>query len=291
MNAAAAMAEQLAVGEVAPGRRAVVGQEHRRAAMRADVNRARDQLLAGAALAGDQHGQVVALQPLDLLDDAGHRGAGAEKPGQQRLERRDRRPGPAGAGGRSRAAHSAKPCRATAAIIRSRRITGWPIGRGEATSAEARAVGDRGRAARRRSRRGRTASPCAADARQRARRVGVAAGDGDHAHVAAGELDEDDGAVGRRRLRAAPRRSRAPSSSGSAAASTIRRTIASSASAGEMTYSPVPIVGQQRLRGVGVVEIALGAELLEDRAAPCSDGARRPSARRFRRRAGRARDG
>ena len=51
------------------------------------MNRARDQLLAGAALAGDQHGEVVALQPLNLIDDPVHRGAGADEAGQQRLER------------------------------------------------------------------------------------------------------------------------------------------------------------------------------------------------------------
>ena len=86
-EAAAPVAEQLAVGQIASGRRAVVGQEHRGAAVRADVDRARDELLAGAALAGDQHGQVVALQPLNLFDDARHRGAGGEEAGQQRLER------------------------------------------------------------------------------------------------------------------------------------------------------------------------------------------------------------
>ena len=36
---------------------------------------------------GDQHGQVVALQALDLLRDALHGGAGADEAGQQRLER------------------------------------------------------------------------------------------------------------------------------------------------------------------------------------------------------------
>ena len=128
------MAEQLAVGEIAAGRRAVVGQEHRRAAVRSDVNGARDQLLARAALAGDQHGQVVALQPLNLLDDARHRGAGAEESRQQRLERAIDRRLDRRASDRSRAAHSANPCRATAAIIRRRRITGWPSGRGDATS-------------------------------------------------------------------------------------------------------------------------------------------------------------
>src|SRR5215470_3561946 len=68
-KAAAAMSEQLAVSELASRGRAVVGEEHRRVAMRADVNRAGDELLARAALAGDQHRQVVALQALNLLDE------------------------------------------------------------------------------------------------------------------------------------------------------------------------------------------------------------------------------
>ena len=55
-----------------------------------------------------------------------------------------------------------------------------------------------------------------------------------------------------------------PSRSGSAAASTIRRTIASSASAGEMTYSPGADRRQEPLGVVGVGEVAFGAELLED---------------------------
>ena len=43
--------------------------------------------LPGTAFAGDEHREVVPLQPLDLLDDARHGGAGREEPGQQRLER------------------------------------------------------------------------------------------------------------------------------------------------------------------------------------------------------------
>ena len=84
---AAAVAEQLTVGELARGGRAVVGKERGGAAWRADVNRAGDELLAGAALAGDQHREVVALQPLNLIDHPVHRGAGADEAGQQRLER------------------------------------------------------------------------------------------------------------------------------------------------------------------------------------------------------------
>ena len=48
---------------------------------------ARDEVLAGAALARDQHRQVVALQPLNLFGDAVHRRARADEAGKQRLER------------------------------------------------------------------------------------------------------------------------------------------------------------------------------------------------------------
>ena len=48
---AAAMAEQLTVGQVAAGGGAVVRQKHRAAAQRADMDGACDQLFAGAALA------------------------------------------------------------------------------------------------------------------------------------------------------------------------------------------------------------------------------------------------
>ena len=40
-----------------------------------------DQLLARAALAGDEHRQVVALQPLNLVDHTVHGGAGAYEAG------------------------------------------------------------------------------------------------------------------------------------------------------------------------------------------------------------------
>ena len=81
------MAEQLAVGQLARRGGAVVRQEHRRAARRAEVDRARDEVLAGAAFAGDQHGQVVPLHALNLIGEPVHRGAGADESGQERLER------------------------------------------------------------------------------------------------------------------------------------------------------------------------------------------------------------
>ena len=84
---AAPMAEELAVGQLSRGARAVVGQEHAAAPRRPGVDRPRDEVLAGAALAGDEHREVVALHALNLLGDALHRGAGADKSRQQRLER------------------------------------------------------------------------------------------------------------------------------------------------------------------------------------------------------------
>ena len=176
-EAAAPVAEQLAVGQIAVGRRAVVGQEHRRAALRADVDRARDQLLAGAALAGDQHGQVVALQPLDLLDDAAHRGAGAEEAGQQRLERaldrrRRRRRAPAARAPRTARSPAARRRRSSAAAA----STGWPIGRGERDQRDARAVAVAAERLDDHARRGRRRGRATRRARERARGVGVAAG-------------------------------------------------------------------------------------------------------------------
>ena len=79
---AAAMAEQLAVGQFARCRRAVVWEEHRRAAQRSYMDGPRDQLFARAAFSCNQHGEVVALQPLDLFHDPHHRRTGAQKPRQ-----------------------------------------------------------------------------------------------------------------------------------------------------------------------------------------------------------------
>ena len=83
----APVAEQLAVGQITAGRRAVVRKKHGGAPMRPDVNALRDEFLAGAALTGDEHGEVVALQPLNVLDEADHRRAHGDESGQQRLER------------------------------------------------------------------------------------------------------------------------------------------------------------------------------------------------------------
>src|SRR5215210_6756327 len=81
------MSEQLAVGEIATGRSAVIWQERRGVAMRADMNRARDQLLARSALAGNEDGEIVPLQALDLFRYTRHRGACRDKAGQERFER------------------------------------------------------------------------------------------------------------------------------------------------------------------------------------------------------------
>src|SRR5580765_4293249 len=54
--------------------------------MRSDVDGARDELLARAAFARDEHREVVPLQALDLLDHPRHRRAGAQESRQERLE-------------------------------------------------------------------------------------------------------------------------------------------------------------------------------------------------------------
>ena len=50
------------------------------------MDRAGDEVLAGAALPGNQHRQIVALQVLDLVGHALHRRARADESGQERLE-------------------------------------------------------------------------------------------------------------------------------------------------------------------------------------------------------------
>ena len=49
--------------------------------------RASHEVFTRAALAGDQDGEVVALHALDLLEHPIHRGAGADEPWEQRVER------------------------------------------------------------------------------------------------------------------------------------------------------------------------------------------------------------
>src|SRR4029078_11670978 len=63
---AATMSEELTVGLSAGGRGAVVGQEDGAAPRRADMDGARDQLLARAALTGAQNSQILPLQPPDI---------------------------------------------------------------------------------------------------------------------------------------------------------------------------------------------------------------------------------
>ena len=100
-----------------------------RAARRSGVDRAGDQVLAGAALAGDQHRQVVALHALDLIGDALHRGAGADEPRQQRLELPLERAGGGFERALARAAQRSNPWRRTAQSVRNRCSVGAASGR------------------------------------------------------------------------------------------------------------------------------------------------------------------
>ena len=67
------MAEQLALDQLARDRRHVDGNEGPAAALAVIVERARHQLLAGAALAGDHHREVGAHQPRQHAVDLLHR--------------------------------------------------------------------------------------------------------------------------------------------------------------------------------------------------------------------------
>ena len=222
----------------------------------------RHELLAGSALSGDEHGQIVALQSLNLLDDAGHGRARRQESRQQRLERAIARPVD-GSAERSRAAHSANPCCATAAIIRRRagyRMAERPARRDDHEAFTVRVASEWLEEQTSRSRQTGHAAPSGQASRACRRRSPALATTRRRRRL----LHEEHRAVGPETSRSAAAVSR-PSSSGSAAASTIRRTMASSASAGEMTYSPVPMPRQERLGGACVAEIAFGAELFEDR--------------------------
>jgi hypothetical protein len=51
------------------------------------MNRARNEILARAALAGDEHGQVVALESLNLVGQPIHRRSSTDEPWEERFER------------------------------------------------------------------------------------------------------------------------------------------------------------------------------------------------------------
>ena len=177
---------------------------------RAGVDRARDEVLAGAALARDQHREIVALQPLNLLDDALHRGARADEAREQRLERTFERAGAPARAGRSRAEHSVEPlAQRPRTSSETAAATGWPSGRDDDDRREPGALRS---AADRLDRRTRRPPPCCAapPAGERAGAVGIAARPPTTTlHLPRGRLDEDAAACRRRRLRAAPPRPRA----------------------------------------------------------------------------------
>ena len=78
---AALVAEQLRFDDAGGQARAIDGDEGALVELRAIVDGARRQLLAGAGLAGDEHGGVDLGELADLLEDAGERGAGADHVG------------------------------------------------------------------------------------------------------------------------------------------------------------------------------------------------------------------
>ena len=80
---AALVAEQLALDQLARDRRHVDRHERARAALAVIVQRARDQLLAGAGLAVDHHREVGGGEPRDGAVDLLHRRAAADQ--RQRL--------------------------------------------------------------------------------------------------------------------------------------------------------------------------------------------------------------
>ncbi len=225
------MTEQLTVGQLPRRRRAVVGQEHGLAAERSDVNGPRDQLLARAALASDQHREVVALQPLDLVGDA------CASP----LTRRRTQAG---------AARATVPpsCRPAWPAARARRTARIPGARPPPSSARAAPGGAPAAAASRRDEtRGRHVSRPIRSTTTAAGAVGAAlqreACDGAGAVGIDAGVSEQRRSPGptarrtpRRRRRRSPRSSAAASSRarscGRIAASTSRRISASSASAG-----------------------------------------------------------
>ena len=87
---AAHVAEQRALEQVVVERRAVLDDERLLRARPVIVDRARDQLLAGAALAVDEHGRLALDDLVEQLDDVAHRGRVADNLGERMRERRRR---------------------------------------------------------------------------------------------------------------------------------------------------------------------------------------------------------
>ena len=78
VNAPSDVAEQFALDEVRVQRRDVDGQERLAAPRAVGVDRAGDEFLAGAALAGDEHARVGRGDQRDPLEDGLHRRAAAD---------------------------------------------------------------------------------------------------------------------------------------------------------------------------------------------------------------------
>ena len=287
---AAPVAEQLAVGELARRRRAVVREEHAAGARRSEVDGAGHEFLAGAAFAGHQHGQVVALQPLDLFDDTVHRRARADEAGQDRVERPQRR----------------LLGRLADAVARAAQREALPRDGGDHPQAAAghlrhragrrrrwRSAGrrPRGRAARRSTRRQPYAAPRSAE-RARVRPASVSQPAVARTRRSSpGERRTSARGVGVRRFERAPTAVSSASRSAITAASTSRRTMTSSASPGDARYSPVVSAGSWRDAGARLRDVRLRAERLEDGERFLAGDARPRSGRRRARPGVRARGG
>jgi hypothetical protein len=81
------MSEQLGLGERLGDGRHVDHDERRRAALASAVNHARDDLLAGAGLAADEHARVGACHLLDAVEHLLHRRVLADDGDARRLTR------------------------------------------------------------------------------------------------------------------------------------------------------------------------------------------------------------
>ena len=182
------------------------------AAWRADVNRARDQILAGAAFAGDQHRQVVSLQALNLIGDAVIAALAQMKPGISGSSGRSLVVS-IGCAGRSRSAAQLKTLAGDGANIRNRRSSPSP----NRLAARSRSGADRRalcRAVRQQQPVAVFAAALMRGARQRIRHGAIASRAGDDAQIGAATATKITTRIGIGRFDDARSRSRATANPG-----------------------------------------------------------------------------